>query len=263
MILDRFSLKNKVAIVTGSGRGIGKGIAFAFAEAGADVVCTSRTATEIEANAAQIRSMGNKALAITCDVRNGEQVEHLVNVARQELGRIDILVNNAGAGMYRPAMQMSERNFESALRENLTSTFIVSKAVARVMLEQKSGSIINISTRDSIIPCPGMIAYGAAKAGVNSFTRTLAWELAPHVRVNCILPGGVWTEGSSAVLDPVKDRLVAGTPVGRMGKPEDIALAAIFLASSASEWVTGRLFEIDGGIEFVHLDPMEMMQPRA
>ena len=139
------------------------------------------------------------------------------------------------------------------LRENLTSAFLCTKAVAAVMLKQKAGSIISISSRESQMPSVGMIAYGAAKAGINSFTRTLAWELAPHVRVNAILPGGVWTEGSSAVLGPFKDGILAGTPLGRMGTPEDIALAAIYLASSASDWVTGKLFEIDGGIEFVPL----------
>jgi len=260
MILDRFALTGKVAIVTGSGRGIGKGIALAFAEAGADVVCTSRTASEIEAIAAEIRAMGRRSLAVTCDVREGEQVDSMVNATVQEFGRIDILVNNAGAGYYRPVMQMSERAFESVLRTNLTGMFLCCKAAAKVMLEQKAGSIVNISTRDSIIPCPGMIAYGAAKAGVNSLTRTLAWEVAPYVRVNCILPGGVWTEGSTPFLGPVKDKIIAGTPRGRMGTPEDIALAAIFLASSASDWVTGRMFEIDGGIEFVHLDIQEMMR---
>ena len=259
MILDRFKLDGKVAIVTGSGRGIGKGIALAFAEAGADVVCTARTGSEIEAVAAEVRALGCNASAVPCDVRDEEQVEHMVNVVKGEFGRIDVLVNNAGAGFYRPVMQMSQRAFESVLRTNLTSAFLCSKAVAQVMLEQRAGSIINISTRDSIIPCPGMIAYGAAKAGVNSFTRTLAWELAPYVRVNCILPGGVWTEGSTSVLEPVKDKIIAGTPTNRMGSPEDIALAAIYLASSASDWVTGRLFEIDGGIEFVHLDVETMI----
>lgn len=259
MILDRFSLAGKVAIVTGAGRGIGKGIALAFAEAGADVACISRTGSEIEAAATEIRAMGRKALALPCDVQDSEQVENMVKGTVQEFGRIDILVNNAGAGFFRPVMQMSQRAFEAVLRHNLTSTFICSKAVAKVMLEQKAGSIINISTRDSIIPCPGMIAYGAAKAGVNSFTRTLAWELAPYVRVNCILPGGVWTEGSTPVLGPVSEKIIAGTPRNRMGVPEDIALAAIYLASSASDWVTGRLFEIDGGIEFVHLAMEEVL----
>jgi 7-alpha-hydroxysteroid dehydrogenase len=259
MILDRFALTGKLAIVTGAGRGIGKGIALAFAEAGADLVCADQTESQVEATAAEVRALGRKALAIRCDVRDSGQVENMVNMARKEFGHIDILVNNAGSGLFRPMMQTSERAWEALLRENLTSTFICSKAVARVMLEQKAGSIVNISSRESQLPSVGMVAYGAAKAGVNSLTRTLAWELAPYVRVNCILPGAVWTEGSAPVLGPVKDKIVDGTPLKRMGIPEDIALAALYLASSASDWVTGKMFEIDGGIEFIPLVTKEMV----
>jgi len=259
VILDKFSLKGKVAIVTGSGRGIGKGIALAFADAGADMVCVSRTTSQIEATVAEVRAMGRKALAITCDVRDGEQVQKMVDRTRQEFGKIDILVNNAGGGFYKPAMQMSERAWETTIRGNLTATFIVSQAVARVMLEQKSGAIVNISSRQSQLPSVGQIAYGAAKAGINSLTLTLAWELAPYVRVNCILPGLVWVEHSPAILGPVKDKIIDGTPMKRVGTPEDIALAALYLSSSASDWVTGKSFEIDGGIEFVHLATREMM----
>lgn len=262
MVLDRFSLHGKVAVVTGAGRGIGKGIALAFADAGADVVCVSRTTSEIEAVAAEIKDRGRRSLAVTCDVTDGDHVESMVKAAVHEFARIDILVNNAGGASYRPSMQLSQRAFEAIFRINLLSVFLCCKATAKVMIEQKSGAIVNISTRDSIIPCPGMLAYGAAKAGVNSLTRTLAWELAPYVRVNCILPGGVLTEASAPLLEPVKDKLIAGTPRGRMGIPQDIALAALYLASPASDWVTGRIFEIDGGIEFVHLDVQDMMSPR-
>ena len=253
MILDRFALTGKVAIVTGAGRGIGKEIALVFAEAGADLVCVDMTVGQMESTVAEVQRLGRRALAIPCDVREGEQVDRMVNQAKQEFGRIDILVNNAGGSPFRLSLKMNQLAWEAIVRENLTTTFLCSKATAAVMLEQKSGSIVNISTRDSLIPCPGMMAYGAAKAGVNSLTLTLAWELAPYVRVNAILPGAVLTEGSAPALEPVKDRIVANTPLKRLGKPEDIALAALYLASSASDWVTGRLFEIDGGIEFVPL----------
>ena len=258
MILDRFTLAGKMAIVTGAGRGIGKGIAIGFAEAGADLICVDITSDQAEATAGEARKIGRRALALGCDVREGEQIESVVARAKKEFGRIDILVNNVGGSNFKPALNTSQRAWEAILHLNLTATFLCSKAVAPVMLEQKSGSIVNISTRDSIIPCPGMSAYGASKAGVNSLTLTLAWELAPYVRVNAILPGAVWTEGSGPVLDAVKDRIIAGTPMKRLGKPEDIALAALYLASSASDWVTGRLFEIDGGIEFVHLTAGEV-----
>ena len=248
MILNMFSLSGKVAIVTGAGRSIGKGIALAFAEAGADVSCVARTTSEIEAVAEEIRGMGRKSIAITCDVREAEQVEAMVKKTFEEFGRIDILVNNAGGGYLKPAIETSERAWETQLSMNLTSAFLCSKAAAKIMLEQKSGSIINISSRAGDQPAVGMIGYGVSKAGMNHMTRTLAFELAPYIRVNCISPGAVWTETSAAVLEPAKEKIVKGTPLKRMGKPEDIALAAIYLASSASSWVTGKILEVDGGI---------------
>lgn len=250
MILDKFSLKDKVAIVTGAGRGIGQGIAVGFAEAGADVICTSRTMEQIEETAARVRQRGRKALALACDVRDADQVENMVKSTIQEFGRIDILVNNAGGGLFRSVMGASQRSFESDLRTNLTSVFLCIKAVAPIMLEQKSGSIVNISSREGQIPALGMGAYGAAKAGVNNLTKTLAWELAPHIRVNSILPGSVLTPTNIDFLGSVQDMLIEATPVKRTGTPEDIALAAIYLASSASGWVTGKLLEVDGGMEF-------------
>lgn len=250
MILDRFSLQGRVAIVTGAGRGIGQGIARGLAEAGADVVCTARTADQIEATAAAVRQTGRRALAAVCDVRDADQVGAMVEAAVREFGRIDVLVNNAGGGLFRTVMGASQRSFESDLRTNLVSVFLCIKAVAPVMQRQKQGSIISISSRESQMPSLGMGAYGAAKAGLNSITRTLAWELAPHIRVNAILPGSVLTPTNVGFLGQVEDLLIQATPVGRTGKPEDIALAAIFLASSASEWMTGKLLEVDGGMEF-------------
>ena len=252
MILDRFALDGKVAIVTGAGRGIGKGIALAFAEAGADLVCAARTVSQIEATAAEIRKLGRKALAIPCDVQDSQQVESMVSKTMEEFGHIDILVNNAGGGSFAGVTKMTQSAFEADLRLSLTSVFMCSKAVAKVMLEQKVGSIVNISSRESQVPSLGLSAYGAAKAGVNSFTLTLAWELAPYVRVNAILPGAVMTETNAPIFEPVKEQLAGSSPLNRLGTPEDIALAALYLASSASDWVTGRLFQIDGGAEWSH-----------
>jgi 7-alpha-hydroxysteroid dehydrogenase len=258
MILDEFSLHGKVAIITGAGRGIGHGITVAFAEAGADIVCCARTADQIEATAAQARTFGRKALAMAGDVTDTQQVDRIVNRALEEFGRIDVLVNNAGGATFCPAMKTSERRWEAVIRLNLTAAFFFTKAVAAHMLERKSGSIINISSGDSRLPAPGMVAYAAAKAGINSMTKTMAWELGPHVRVNCILPGAIETEGSMPALAPVIGKLVAGTPRRRMGTPRDIALAAIFLASPAADFITGKKFEVDGGMEFVDLDPSEV-----
>lgn len=252
MILDKFSLKGQVAVVTGAGRGIGKGIALAFADAGADLVCTARTASEIEATAGEIRSKGRRALAITCDVRDSRQIHHVVQSAKEKLGGIDILVNNAGhSGSFTPALQLSEAAWNEEIQENLTSVFLCSTAAAKVMLEKKAGSIVNIASTQSDMPAPGSIGYGAAKAAVKSLTMTLAFELAPMIRVNAIQPGGVWTEGAAPFIEPAKDLILRNTSMKRFGTPEDIALLALYLASPASAWVTGRMFGIDGGMAFI------------
>ena len=258
MILDEFSLHGKVAIITGAGRGIGRGIAVGFAEAGADIVCCDLAMDQAEAAAAEARSMGRRALAVACDVTDSQKVESMVASSIRDLGHIDILVNNAGGAAYCPALKYSDKRWEGVVRLNLAAAFICTRAVAGHMMERRTGSIINISSGNSQLPAPGMVAYAAAKAGVNSMTRTLAWELGPHVRVNCILPGAIETEGSMPALAPVIDKLVAGTPRRRLGRPRDIAMAAVYLASPAADFITGRKLEVDGGLEFVALDPAEM-----
>ncbi len=250
MILDKFSLDGKVAIVTGAGRGIGKAIALAFSEVGADIICTARTQNQIEDTAEEERATGRKALAIPCDVGDSDQVTSMVEKTVDEFGHIDILVNNAGGGSFGGITKMPRSTFEADITQNLTSIFICSQAVSKHMLDRKSGCIINISTRESEVPAMGLSAYAASKAGVNSFTSTLAWELAPHVRVNAILPGAVLTETNAPFFEPIKDQLAELSPLNRLGTPEDIALAALYLASPASDWVTGRLFTIDGGAEW-------------
>ena len=247
-MLKEYSIEGRVAIVTGAARGIGKGIALTLAEAGADIVAVDRNTEENELTAGEVQALGRRCLAITADVTREEQVQRMVSQAISKLGKIDILVNNAGAGYLKPAIETSERAWETQLRLNLTSAFLCSKAVAKIMLEQGSGSILNISSRAGVQPAVGMIAYGVSKAGMDHLTRTLAFELAPRIRVNCISPGAIWTETSAETLGPAKDNIVRGTPLNRMGTPEDIALAAIYLCSPASSWVTGKVLDVDGGI---------------
>jgi 7-alpha-hydroxysteroid dehydrogenase len=252
MILDRFRLTDRVAIVTGAGKGIGRGIALAFAEAGADVVCAARTPADVDATAAEVRARGRRALALRCDVTKSEDLAALVTATLGELGRLDVLVNNAGGTGPRPALDTSERFFEAALRFNVTSAFLLSRLCVPKMIETAGGgAIVNISSRSSDMVQTGFVAYGAAKAALNMMTRNLAAELAPRVRVNAISVGGVDTQALAMVLanDALRRQFEANTPMGRPGTPEDIAAAALFLASDAASWVTGKIFQIDGGTE--------------
>ncbi|MBM3132671.1 MAG: SDR family NAD(P)-dependent oxidoreductase, partial [Chloroflexi bacterium] len=220
MILDRFSLKGKTAVVTGGGRGIGKGIAIAFAEAGADIVIPDLKLAEAEATAERIRGMGRKALGIQCDVGDRPQVSAMLEKARSQMGRLDILVNNAAADRSIPLMATDDAQFEFGLRVTLKGVFICSQIAGRMMYEQKSGVILNISSRQSLTPSLGQGGYGIAKAGVNSLTRTLAWELAPYVRVNAILPGPVETEGTRALIPGTYYQQIEDiVPVRRWGTP--------------------------------------------
>lgn len=256
MSLELFELTNKVAIVTGAGKGIGKAIALGFAEAGANVVAVARTQSDVDEVAAQVRSRGRKALAVSADVREKPAVDRMVTQTLEQFGRVDILVNNAGTYIYQPVVQMSVDEWDSMFDANMKSVFLCCQAVARPMIEQKSGAIINISSMAGVVPDPGRSAYSASKAGVNNFTRNLSIELAPYnIRVNAIAPGLFITPGIAREVRQTRQRVpnfrtsvVDRVPLKRVGKPEEMVGAAIFLASDASGYITGITLEVCGGL---------------
>jgi 7-alpha-hydroxysteroid dehydrogenase len=250
MILDRFRMTDQVAIVTGAGRGIGEGCALAFAEQGADLVLAARTPDQLEAVAARVRGLGRRALVVPCDVNEPSALEQLVERATSEFGRIDVVVNNAGGSPPRPALQTSEKMFEAAFHFNVTTAFTLSRLAIPHMQKQGRGAIVNISSAAGRIPQPNFVAYGTAKAALSFMTRQLAAEFAPLVRVNAIGVGAVRTSALMPFLnDELRQAMEKLTPMQRLGEVEDIATMALYLASPASSWVTGKVFEVDGGTE--------------
>ena len=252
MITDKFFITDKVAIVTGAGKGIGKAIALAFAEAGADVVCAARTMADIEQTAIEVEERGRRALAIGTDVTDSQQLANLVSRTVEHFGRLDILINTAGGTGPRAALETSTGFFRRAFEFNVLSAFELTQlAVPRMVETAGGGTIINISSRASDMVQTAFVAYGASKAALNMMTRNMAMEFAPKVRVNALSVGGVATESLEVVLtnDKLREMFMRNTPMQRAGEPEDIAAAALYLASPASSWVTGKVFQIDGGTE--------------
>lgn len=243
-------LTDKIALVTGGGRGLGRAIALAFAGAGAHVAVASRTREQLDEVAQEIRSRNRRGVAIEVDVTDSKSVAQMVETVRKEFGRIDILVNSAGAGWASRMVDTSDDVWKLLIDTNLTGTFYCCRDVARLMIEQKSGSIINLASVAGVKGPPGLGAYAASKGGVIMLTRVLALETVRHnVRVNAIAPGYFRTDMNAAILDDPEmgPKIVGRIPMRRVGRPEEIGPLAVYLASDQASYVTGEVYFISGG----------------
>jgi len=255
MVHAPFSLEGKKAIITGGGIGIGKSISIEFARAGADVMLCSRRMEHLEPTAEAIRQLGKRALPLSVDVRDPEQVQAAVQRTLEEFGTIDILVNNHGASFRAPVEKISLNGWNAVVGINLTGVFLFCQAVGKHMIERRQGVIVNIASMAGVWGSPMMSHYAAAKAGVINFTTSLAMAWAQYnIRVNCIAPGPVETEGYLQVLyqtnpnaEAVYRGIASRVGMGRWGRVEEIAYPTIFLASEAASFMTGTTIYVDGG----------------
>ena len=243
-------LQGKIAVVTGGSRGIGAAIAKELAAQGATVVVNHRdSAGQAEGVVAAICADGGVAVAVQADVSQAEGAQALIKETLNRFGRLDILVNNAGTTHDTLLLMMSEADWDSVLNTNLKSAYHCTKAALRPMMRQKSGRIINITSVSGLAGQAGQANYSASKAGLIGFTKAVAREVAPRtITVNAVAPGFVPTALTDVLTDEQKQRLLAGTPLGRFGKPEEIAYAVAFLASERAGFITGHVLSVDGGL---------------
>ncbi|MGE7672817.1 SDR family oxidoreductase [Lysinibacillus sp. NPDC094403] len=255
-VLDLFSLKGKTAIVTGGGRGLGAQIAQGFAEAGANIVLCSRKVEACEEVAAELAKLGVQTLALACDVTKPEDVANVVSKTLESFGKIDILVNNSGASWGTPAVEMPYEAWQKVFDVNVNGTFLMSQAIGKIMLEQKSGKIINIASvaglGGTLPEFMDTIGYNASKGAVITLTKDLAVKWGPYgVNVNAIAPGFFPTKMSNVLIERGQDYLMGVTPLKRLGSENDLKGVALFLAAAASDYITGDVIVVDGGMSSI------------
>lgn len=269
MPLKEFDLEDKIAVVIGGGRGIGRAIALALAEAGADVVVAARTLREVEQTASQVKNLGKKGVAVQADATKSTEIDKVVAAAISESGKIDILVNSAGAGVRKPIVPLpgynpgwakkqedflkptSEELWHQSIDSNLTSIFLATRAVGPYMIKQGKGKVVNISSMTGAKGFTNQVIYCTTKAGVIMYTRSLALEWARYkINVNCVAPGYVSTEMTTVFFEDksISEKLINSVPLGRLCQPREVGLLAVYLASEASDYLTGQTIYLDGGV---------------
>jgi len=244
-------LNDNVAIVTGAARGIGRAIALELAKAGAKVVVNyAGRIDKAEETLELIKAGGGDGIIVQADVSKAEEVDRLVQTTLAQYGKVDILVNNAGIARDNLLLRMRESDWDAVLDTNLKGVFLCTKAVSKGMLKQRSGTIVNISSVIGVAGNAGQANYAAAKAGVLGFTKSMAKELAPRgIRVNAIAPGYISTDMTDILPEEVKQEIVRAIPLAKVGTPEDVAKAVLFLASPSAAYITGQTLCVDGGME--------------
>ncbi|MBJ8339237.1 SDR family oxidoreductase [Antrihabitans sp. YC3-6] len=256
MILDNFSLDGKVGVVSGAGRGIGAAAALALAEAGADVAIASRTESQLVEVADRIRELGRRVVVVPADLSDLDAVRGFCATAAEELGRVDIVVNNVGGTMPNTFLTTSTDFLEEAFHFNVSTAHALTQAAVPHLLASGGGAVINISSVMGRVSGRGFLAYGTAKAALAHWTRLAATDLSPRIRVNAIAVGSVLTSALDIVASnpAIKEKMEAATPLGRLGEPWEIGAAIVYLGSRAGSYITGKVLEIDGGIEAPNLE---------
>ena len=256
MILDRFRIDGQVAVVTGAGRGTGAASAVALAEAGADVLISARTAEQLDEVAKQVAATGRRAEVVVADLSDLDAVAGLADAAQAAFGRLDVVVNNVGGAMPRPFLDTSPGRMAQAFAFNVQTAHALTRAAVPLMLAGDGGAVVNISSTMGRVAGRGYAAYGTAKGALAHYSRLAAADLAPRIRVNAIAVGSIATSALDIVMtdDSLRTELERTTPLHRVGQPEDIAAAVLYLASPAGSYLTGKLLEVDGGLGAPNVD---------